>query len=168
MIFGVMAGQWLRSPRPRRRHAQGLLLAGLVGFALGTILDAQGVCPSIKRLWTPSWTLYSAGIVCWVLAAFVEVVEVRGWRSWTFPLVVVGMNSIVMYIMAQLLKPWTRGTLGRHVGTLLWWLRERTGGPAETDPFAGDWGPLIEASSVLLVFWVACWLLFRARVFVKL
>ncbi len=167
MLFGVMAGQWLRSDQPRGRQVLGLVVAGLVVFALGTVLDVRGICPAVKRIWTPSWTLYSAGWTCWLLALFVEVIEVRGWRRWAFPLVVVGTNSIVMYLMAQLLKPWVKATLQRHLGTFLWWLNDRFQLNVPDEPFVGDWGPLIEASAVLFVFWLVCWSLHRRRIFIK-
>src|SRR5580698_2073596 len=35
-----------------------LMLAGLVCMALGWAADATGICPSVKRIWTPSWTLF--------------------------------------------------------------------------------------------------------------
>ena len=69
-----------------------------------TVLDVT-VCPIVKRIWTPSWTIYSTGWACWQLAFFYGVIDVAGYRRWAFPLVVVGVNSIAMYVMSQLLKP---------------------------------------------------------------
>jgi len=58
-------------------------------------LDAAGLCPSVKRIWTPSWTALSAVGWCFLLlAAFYAVVDVAGWRRPAFWLVVIGMNSI--------------------------------------------------------------------------
>ena len=57
----------------------------------------------MKRIWTPSWTLFSGGVCFLMLAAFAWVIEAKGYRKWAFPLVVIGMNSIAAYLIAHLL-----------------------------------------------------------------
>ena len=80
-----------------------LVLAGLLLLAGGDLLEWLGVCPAVKRIWTPSWTLWSGGWCFLILAAFYAVIEIRRWKGWAFPLVVVGMNSIAAYCMDGLL-----------------------------------------------------------------
>ncbi len=152
MIFGMLAGELLRSHREPMVKLRTLLVAGAVCLATGLLLDAT-VCPLVKRIWTPSWTVYSTGWTCWMLAAFYAVIDVAGYRRWSFPLVVVGMNSIAIYLMAQLMKPYVASTLRTHFGP---------------DMFAGPYGPLIRASSTLLVFWLICFWMYRQRIFVKI
>ena len=110
-----------------------LLLAGAIGVSMGLVLDAT-LCPIVKRIWTPSWAIYSAGYACWMLGAFYAVIDLAGFRRWSFPLVVVGMNSIAIYLMAQLMKPFVAATVRTHLGP---------------DIFSGPYGPLIRASSTL-------------------
>jgi predicted acyltransferase len=88
-----------------------------------------------------------------MLAAFYVVIDVAGCRRWSFPLVVVGTNSIAMYLMAELSKPFVTGSLRTHLGP---------------DFFAGPYGALIRGSSTLLVFWLVCWWLYRRRIFIKI
>jgi heparan-alpha-glucosaminide N-acetyltransferase len=152
MTFGALAGKLLRSGRDRMVKLRTLLLAGAVGVSLGLIMDAS-ICPIVKRIWTPSWTIYSAGYACWMLAAFYAVIDVAGLRRWSFPLAVVGMNSIAIYIMAQLMKPFVASTIRTHFGP---------------DVFAGPYGPLVRALSTLLVFWLACFWMYRQKIFVKI
>jgi heparan-alpha-glucosaminide N-acetyltransferase len=152
MIFGVLAGELLRSPRPAAEATKILLAAGAIGYLSGRGMDHY-VCPVVKRIWTPSWVLLSTGWCCWILAAFHSAIELAGARRWAFPLIVVGMNSIAMYLMAQLLKPFVRRSLTTHFGPHL---------------FSGAWGPLHEALAVLLVFWLVCYWLYRQRYFIKL
>src|SRR5262249_53344071 len=90
MIFGVLAGGLLRSGVSPRAKVQTLAVAGALGLVLGSALDTT-VCPVVKRIWTPSWAVYSAGWACWILAAFYGLIDVAGWRRWAFPLVVVGV-----------------------------------------------------------------------------
>jgi predicted acyltransferase len=152
MLFGVLAGELLRSHRDGVTKARTLLLAGAVCWALGMVLDAS-VCPIVKRIWTPSWTLYSTGWTFWMLMAFYAVIDVAGYRRWAFPLVVVGMNSIAIYLMSQLMKPFVASSLRTHFGQ---------------DLFDGPYGPLIRSGATLLVFWLVCFWMYRQRIFVKI
>jgi heparan-alpha-glucosaminide N-acetyltransferase len=152
MILGVLAGELLRSTRSPGAKLRALLLAGAVFWSLGLVLDVT-ICPIVKRIWTPSWVVYSTGWTCWMLAAFYAVIDVAGFRRWSFPLVVVGMNSIAIYLMAQLMKPFVASSLRTHFGT---------------DLFAGPYGPLVRASSTLLVFWLICFWLYRTKIFIKI
>ena len=85
---------------------------GLAGIAIGSAIAAAGLCPIVKRIWTPSWTIFSAGAVAVVLAVFYAVIDWRGWRRWSFPLVVAGMNSITLYCLWQLTGDSSRRTSG--------------------------------------------------------
>ena len=114
MIFGLMAGG-LRSAAQAGEESLILFGAGALRLAIGLVLNYT-VCPSVKRIWTPSWAIYSSGWTFWMLAGFFLIIDVLGFRLWAFPLVVVGMNSMAMYLMSQLLKPWIRQTLTRHIG----------------------------------------------------
>ena len=76
MILGLVAGRWLRESAPRDSDARSLLRAGAIGIASGWSLHFTGICPVVKRIWTPSWTLFSGGI-CFLFLAGVPA------GSWT-------------------------------------------------------------------------------------
>jgi predicted acyltransferase len=152
MLFGVLVGELLRSPRSAGQKLRTLLVAGAMGLAVGAALD-QTVCPIVKRIWTPSWAIYSAGWCCLMTAAFFSLIDMAGYRRWAFPLVVVGMNSIVLYVMAQLMKPFVRRSLAIHLGPEL---------------FSGPWGPMRLGLGVLLVFWLICYWFYRRGIFVRI
>jgi predicted acyltransferase len=156
MIFGLMAGELLRSNRTAARKIAWLVGSGVVLIAAGVGLHVGDICPIVKRIWTPSWTLYSGGWVCIALAAFYGIVDVAGWRRWTFPLVVVGMNSIVMYVMAETIPDWIRGRLQVHFGEgIFTWA-------------APEYQPLVISSLILLMMWLFCYWLYRQRIFVRI
>ena len=116
-------------PWPRSAKLQVLLLAGAVCWVAGPVLDAT-VCPIVKRIWTPSWVIASTAWTCWMLAAFYCVIDVAGFRRWSFPLVVVGMNSIAIYLMAQLMKPFVARLAAHplrpgHLRRAVWTARPR-------------------------------------------
>jgi len=93
MILGLIAGRWLREASPRVPMKR-LLIAGAIGLAGGALLHLSGICPVVKRIWTPGWTVFSGGACFLLLAAFSWVLDVKGYRRWAFPLIVIGMNSI--------------------------------------------------------------------------
>ena len=170
-IFGVLVGRLLRSDRTWQRKAATLAIAGVVGIVLGTVLD-HTICPSVKRIWSPSWVIVSTGWACLMMAAFYLVVDVVGMHRLVFPLVVVGANSIVMYVMAQLIRPWTKGMLRTHLTTLSYVLDHWLGlGPSlsptveRSGPlFAGPYGPVYEQAAILFVLWLVCLWLYRRRI----
>ena len=156
MLFGLMTGQFIRDSTNRVRTLRTLVVSGALLLAIGWACDLLGICPLVKRIWTPSWTLYSTGLTLLMLSAFYGVIDVAGWRGWAFPLTVAGMNSIALYVMSQLLKNWTAETLQRHLGQELFKI---LGDPSV---------PLVKANLVLLVFWLFVWWLYRQRIFFRI
>jgi predicted acyltransferase len=156
MILGLIAGSWLKAPDPAWRKLLNLLAAGLGCLAAGWLLDHYGVCPSVKRIWTPAWTLFSGGWCFVFLAGFYAVMEALGWKAWAFPLVVIGMNSIAIYCMAHLIDRFILDAFKTHLGQGVF----RTFGPAYESLAAG--------TAVLVVEWLILFWMYRRRVFVKI
>jgi heparan-alpha-glucosaminide N-acetyltransferase len=158
MIFGLLAGGLLRSATiPPKRKIQTLLAAGAIGIVAGLLLDATGICPSVKRIWTPAWALFSAGCASIGLAAFYAIFDVQRHRTWAFPLVVVGMNSIAVYVMSQLMKPYIRETVQRHLGKEIF-----------AKPAGPTFAPMIQSATILLVLWLVAFWMYRRRLFLKI
>jgi len=82
----------------------------------GLLLQWLHVCPIVKRIWTSSYTLYSGGLVVLLLAGFYAVIERRGWTRWTLPLLVIGANSIAIYVMSWTLEQPVSSALLRPPG----------------------------------------------------
>jgi heparan-alpha-glucosaminide N-acetyltransferase len=155
MILGLIAGRWLRAAAPAIPFKK-LLPAGIGGLAAGLLLHAAGICPIVKRIWTPSWTLFSGGICFLFLAAFCWVIEVKGYRKWAFPLVVVGMNSMAAYLIAHLTPKFLMSTFRIHLG-------------AHAFAFAGDaLQPLFEGLAVLVVCWLFLYWMYRKKIFPRI
>jgi predicted acyltransferase len=152
MIFGLMAGEMLRGKCDRAAKLWRLIGPGLACLIAGW-LAGQTLCPVVKRIWTPSWAIFSTGWTCLMLAGFFWLIDMRGQRAWAFPLVVVGVNSIAMYLMAETLQPFIASTLKTHFGQNL---------------FAGIYGPIVQSLSVLLVLWLVCLWLYRQRIFIRI
>lgn len=118
MLLGVIAGRWFIDSAPRiplRRFLQ----TGAVLVAAGLVLHFVGICPIVKRIWTPAWTLFSGGVCMLLLSFFSWIVDLRGHRRIAFPLVVVGMNSIAAYLMSYLFEDFIQNSFRIHLGTSL-------------------------------------------------
>ncbi len=155
MILGLAAGRWFRESAPRVPLAK-FLAAALAGVASGLLLHAAGICPVVKRIWTPAWTLFSGGMCFAILAGLAWVLDVRGWRRWAFPLVVVGMNSIAAYLMAHLFEDFFRSSFRIHLGAGLF----RVLGLA--------YEPLLEGAAILACYWLLLYWMWRRKLFLKI
>src|ERR1019366_2630743 len=113
MILGLAAGRWLRASSPRIPMLR-LLAAGAIGVASGLLLHFAGLCPIVKRIWTPSWTLFSGGLCFLFLAVFSWIIDVRGHKKWAFPLIVIGMNSMAAYLIAHLFESFLADSFRIH------------------------------------------------------
>src|SRR6201992_1077199 len=89
MILGLFAGQWFVASAPKQPIRR-FLTAGVILLAIGVLLHFTGICPIVKRIWTPSWTLFSGGICFLVMAAFYFLVDLKDSKRWAFPLIVIG------------------------------------------------------------------------------
>ncbi len=185
MLLGLMIGELLRSNRGAGAKFGLMLGVGLVGVLGGWALDQYGICPVVKRIWTPSWAIYSSGWACLVLALFYGVVDL--WRDsglsrvgrWiTFPLIVFGMNSILVYMMFQLARSWTRDTLKIHLGANVVDMMNRLVefcslgrlqllGANYTEIFGPNYVPIVEATCVGIAFWLFCFWLYRQKIFLR-
>jgi heparan-alpha-glucosaminide N-acetyltransferase len=149
-LFGVWTGYLMRSPRTLGQKMKILAIAAAGAFAGGLALSSFN--PIVKRIWTASFTLYSTGWVLVMLIAFVWVVEVRGYRKPMFPLLVVGANSIFVYVIFQLF----REGIDRSVGVIT--------GRFE---FIGTLAPVAQACATLAVIWYFCYWLYKRKIYIK-
>ena len=97
-LFGVLAGRWLTGYRAPRDKTAGLLAAGAAAAAAGSLWHL--LVPINKSLWTSSYALFMAGLGAICLGALYWLVDVRGWKRWTVPARVLGMNAIAAYVLA--------------------------------------------------------------------
>jgi heparan-alpha-glucosaminide N-acetyltransferase len=156
MMLGLWCGEWLKSARSTVEKLKGLIVAGVALALAGVLLQVLHLCPIVKRIWTSSYTLYSGGLVILMLAAFYAAIEVKGWTRWAFPLLVIGANSIAVYVMSWTMEEWVREAWLRHLGAA---------------PFAvlgPPFDPVLRGLAVLIVFWSLLFWMYRRRIFVRI
>ena len=113
-LFGIVAGLSIGSTPTGLRKVTGLIAAGAIGIALGYAWSP--FFPINKALWTSSYTLFTAGAACLLVGVCYWAVDVRGWRRWTKPFVILGSNPIALYVASGVLADTLGGTgAGRHL-----------------------------------------------------
>jgi predicted acyltransferase len=154
MLLGLAAGRWLRAAEPAIPLRR-LLAAGAIGVAAGLLLHFAGICPIVKRIWTPAWTLFSGGLCFFFLAGFCWLTEIKGYRKWAFPLVVIGANSIAAYLMAHLWERFIIDSFRIHLGPRAFLF---LGQPYES---------VLRGTMVLGAYWVILYWMYRRKLFLK-
>ena len=155
MLLGLIAGRWLRAAAPLIPLKK-LLIAAAAGFASSILLHYAGICPIVKRIWTPSWTLFSGAICFLFLAGFCWVIEVRKYKKWAFPLIVIGMNSIAAYFLADYFGRQIAEAFRIHLGT------------APFQIFGARLDVLTRGALQLLTYWLILLWMYRRKIFLRI
>jgi len=104
LILASCVGEILRSSRTYLEKALRLALSGglmmALGWALGLALEFN------KAVWTPSYILFTGGLATVFLAALVLGVDALKAQLLPFPLLVLGSNALLAYILPILGKSW--------------------------------------------------------------
>jgi len=101
VLLGALAARLLRKALPGASIAAWLFLGGNALMAAGLLLSQW--MPVNKNLWTVSFTLLMAGISQSLFAAFYWLVDIQGWKRWTAPFAIYGMNAITVYVLSGIL-----------------------------------------------------------------
>ena len=155
MLLGLAAGRWFLESEPKIPLRK-FLIAATALIAAGLLLHFTGICPIVKRIWTPAWTLFSGGVCFAFLAAFCWVIDVKKHRKIAFPLVVVGMNSIAAYMIAHLCENFVESSFRIHLGM------------GALNIFGTGVEPFVLGSLVLLSYWLMLYWMFKKRIFIRI
>ncbi|HUV69404.1 MAG TPA: hypothetical protein VMW15_07060 [Terracidiphilus sp.] len=155
MLLGLAAGRWFQDAAPKI-PVRKFLIAAAALCAAGLLLHFTGICPIVKRIWTPAWTLWSGGVCFLFLAAFSWIIDVKKHRRIAFPLVVVGMNSITAYVMAELSRNFIESSIRIHLGM-------------DALNFLGPGlQPTVLGAFTMCAYWLILYWMFRKRIFVRI
>jgi predicted acyltransferase len=147
-LFGILAGHLLRLDRALAERTTWLFLIGALLIAAGLISNVW--LPINKKLWTSSFALFMAGLDCVIFAMFLWLVDGKGYKRAVKPLVIMGMNAIVVYLASELVDEVFRAIrwpAGGRVITLHTWI------------FATLFAPLAAPMNASLLFAIAYTLL---------
>jgi predicted acyltransferase len=144
VLFGVMAGHWLRrSDRVGTVKAGGLAIAGGVFLALAYLWNTT--FPINKNLWTSSFVLWTSGCSLLLLSVFYLVIDVWKIRGWAFFFMVIGANAITIYV-------------GQHIIDF---------DALAKIAFSDHMHAILRASGGLFLKWLFLFFLYRQRIFLR-
>lgn len=118
MLLGTLTADELRDGRSITARVRSLVGKGVVLLGLGLAAEWLGLCPIVKRIWTPAWVLFSGGWCFLALAGFHLILDQGNpmTRRFVYPLVAIGRNSILAYLIAHLINDFVLDTFRTHLG----------------------------------------------------
>ena len=156
MVFGLIAGGWLKANLSAPDRVKRFVITGMSCLALGWILHATGICPNVKKIWTPTWTIFSAGWCFLILAGFYTIIDWKQLRGWSFPLIVVGANSIAAYCMEHLFSGFIRSALNTHLGENAFKV------------FGEAYARSLQGAAILAILWLILFWMYRRKIFLRI
>jgi predicted acyltransferase len=165
-IFGVLAGRLIASSKTDTEKVAELFVWGFGLLALGWMWSA--FFPINKSLWTSSYSVFMSGLAMCVLAACYWIIDIKGWKAWTGPFVVFGVNALALFVGSGMM-----GRLLNYIPTGIG--PDGKGISLKTTIFETAFAPLASPMNASLIFAVCfiglwlflMWLLYRKNIFIK-
>lgn len=155
-LLGMMAGSLLKSGNVKPSKKTLVLLAGFAGLL---VLDALFIFVMgdkiVKSLWSPSFVLSAAAYSTAMLAVFYHIIDVWGLKKWAFPFMVIGMNSITIYLMVRFI--WFGGITKYVFGGII----------KEIGEASALWAPVADRAFSIAVLWLILYFFYRKKIFFK-
>jgi predicted acyltransferase len=156
MILGLFAGNILLSERSDNQKLKTFLILGISGLVVGSVLNYSGICPNVKRIWTPTWVIFSGGWCFLLMAFFYFVIDMKLQRKYSFILLFIGMNSIAAYVIAHTVDAYIAKSLYIHLGE-------------NYDTFLGlPYRTLIHGGLILLLEWLILRWMYQKKIFIRI
>ena len=151
VLAGSWVGRWLLTARDPSMKARNLSLIGVVTLGAGRLLAVW--VPMVKQLCTPSFVLFSLGVVLVAFALVYSLTDVLGFARWGWAWGVMGRNTLVVYSIDMV---------------LLWWVDSSVAVFTDRFSFFGLFGSVVQALAAALMVWLLCLWLYRRNIVVKL
>lgn len=153
-MLGMFCGEFVRwrsdAVSPKRKVA--------LMFAAAAAMTALGLVwaydfPICKKLWSSSYVLVVGGYSVAMFALFYWLIDVKGWRKWCFPLRVIGMNAITVYLLQAIVPIWS-------VTVFFFGGLQRLAGK--------PWGDVIANAGYFSICWIILYYFYRKKTFLKI
>ncbi|NOU16177.1 MAG: DUF5009 domain-containing protein [Bacteroidales bacterium] len=153
-LLGAMTGFFLKDESLKlAKYKKGItLFIGGVALVLIAVLWNE-VFPINKKMWTSSFVFCAGGLSLIFLSIFYLIIDAFEYRKWAFPLVVIGMNSITIYLCQPAFSGFSAFKDFAFSGII--------------HLFSSPVQPIIDASAYLLTGWLVLYFLYRNKIFLK-
>lgn len=102
-LMGTVAGHFLRD-KTTSQMQKIKILATVGASSVVFALIISTFYPFIKACWTGSFNLLTGGIGFLAITLFYWIIDVKGWKKWSFFFRVIGMNSIFIYLFVRFIQ----------------------------------------------------------------
>src|SRR3954454_4777876 len=150
-LAGAITGHLLKTDRYSKYFKTiAMAVAGVICFVLAHLWNFN--FPINKNLWSSSFVLHCAGYSLLLLSLFYLVIDVWRFRSWAMVFVIVGSNSILIYLARRCVDFdfTTHYFFDGMIGT------------------TGPYQPLLFAMAVVFVEWLLLLVLYKKRIFLRI
>jgi predicted acyltransferase len=152
-LMGYFAGRILLQKNSGTRNKLGIL------SAIGTTLILLALLihpfyPVIKNCWTTTFNLLSGGISFVLVSLFYLIIDVWGFKKWSFFFQVIGMNSIFIYLVV------VGGLINISVTSmsLFGWIAK---------PLGENGGQLVIVLGNITLSWFLLYFMYIKKIFIK-
>jgi predicted acyltransferase len=157
-LFGIRVGTWLkRKDRDDQVKVSWMFTYGVLAVIAGLVWDL--FFPINKALWTSSFVLYTGGLATIALALSYWLIDVQGYKKFTYFFVVFGVNAITAYVLS--------GFIPHYMGMI-----KIDGGSIYHTFFAPYFSPinasLASAIFTVIILWLVMWILYIKKIFIKI
>ena len=148
-LMGSVAGHFLRDKKTNdHQKIKTISLVGVSAIVIALLLST--FYPIIKACWTGSFNLLTGGIGFLLIALFYWIIDVKGWKKWSFFFRVIGLNSIFIYLLYDMADP---GRISKFIfgWTVLW----------------GDFGQIVSIIGSIMLVWSLLYYMYKKGIFLR-
>jgi predicted acyltransferase len=166
VLLGYITGRLIDQSKSKMHAVKLLAIYGISGVLIGI---AWGyIFPINKPLWTSSFVVYTSGLAMLLLGLFLWIIDIKGFKKWTHPLRVFGMNPLFLYVFSVFLAISLRIKVAHSISgemiSISEWLYTRF-----YQALAGNMiGSLLYALSFGILCWLIGWVLYRKKIYIKI
>jgi predicted acyltransferase len=153
-LLGVFLGTFLKSEHPYYSIRNKLVImtgSALILIIIGLLWNFD--FPINKHLWTSSFVCFVGGFSILFFIFFYVMIDLLGFHKWAFPLLLIGSNSILIYMASEGLINF------KHTADFVF------GGLIEFAPIV--WQPVFATLSVTFVQLILLYFLYKKKWFLK-
>ncbi|HEX7583772.1 MAG TPA: DUF5009 domain-containing protein [Prolixibacteraceae bacterium] len=148
-LMGSFAGHFLRDKKTNdQQKIKTLSLIGVSAIAVALLLST--FYPIIKACWTSPFNLLTGGIGFLLITLFYWIIDVKGWKKWSFYFRVIGMNSIFIYLLTSLVD------IGKTTKELFGWT-----------VLWGDFGQIVSIVGGIIMVWLLLYYMYKKSIFIR-
>lgn len=152
-LLGMLTGQFVLSDYLSKKPLKKVLYMALAAISLMVIGKLWNLTfPINKNLWTSSFVCFVGGISLLLFTLFYLVIDIWNYKKWTTFFVVIGVNSITIYLAHRLFdfEYTTRFLFGGFVKL-----------------FSETWAPFLGATAFVATGWIFLYFLYKKKIFLK-